>query len=43
MKECVDICELPNWSTYHQKQERFYRENFGKPSVVFSDSQETYH
>lgn len=42
MRECVDICELPNWSDYHQKQEKFYRNTFSKPSVIFSDSHESY-
>lgn len=42
MRECVDICELPNWSDYHQRQEKFYRETFSKPSVIFSDSHASY-
>lgn len=42
MEECVDICELPNWSEYHQRQEKFYRKTFNKPSVVFSDSHKSY-
>ncbi len=42
MQECVDICELPNWSDYHQRQQKFYLDKFNKPSVVFSDSHESY-
>lgn len=42
MTEYVDICELPNWSRYHQKQKDFYLQTFNKPSVVFSDSHSTY-
>ncbi|MCI5119885.1 MAG: PHP domain-containing protein [Candidatus Electrothrix sp. AUS4] len=42
MKGCVDICELPNWSSYHQRQQKFYLQQFNKPSVVFSDSHESY-
>ncbi len=42
MSECVDICELPNWSKYHQKQKEFYLKKFNKPSVVFSDSHHIY-
>ncbi|MCI5114797.1 MAG: PHP domain-containing protein [Candidatus Electrothrix sp. AX1] len=42
MRGCVDICELPNWSSYHQKQQKFYLKTFNKPSVVFSDSHESY-
>jgi ABC-type lipoprotein export system ATPase subunit len=42
MTEYVDICELPNWSSYHQKQKQFYLKAFDKPSVVFSDSHFTY-
>lgn len=43
MRDCVDICELPNWSNYHQKQQQFYFSKFRKPSVVFSDSHESYN
>ena len=42
MKECVDICELPNWNIYHQGEEQFYIKHFNKPSVVFSDSHSIY-
>ncbi|MCK4311896.1 MAG: hypothetical protein KAW88_04080 [Candidatus Cloacimonetes bacterium] len=42
MREYIDICELPNWNTNSQKEAIFYYETFHKPSVVFSDSHETY-
>jgi len=42
MRECVDICELPNWNTYHQGEKQFYLKTFNKPSVVFSDSHSVY-
>jgi ABC-type lipoprotein export system ATPase subunit len=42
MLECVDFCELPNWNSYHKKQSNFYFDTFRKPSVVFSDSHDSY-
>ncbi|HUV51039.1 MAG TPA: PHP domain-containing protein [Anaerolineae bacterium] len=42
MKECVDICEFPNWNSYHQNEAKFYLEKFNKSSVVFSDSHDQY-
>lgn len=42
MKECVDICEFPNWNEYHQKERKFYLEIFNKASIVGSDSHEEY-
>jgi ABC-type lipoprotein export system ATPase subunit len=42
MKECIDVCEFPNFNLYHQNEAKFYLENFNKPSVVFSDSHEKY-
>ncbi len=42
MRGCIDICELPNWSPYNQKQQQFYLKTFNKPSVVFSDSHKSY-
>ncbi len=43
MRECVDICEFPNWNEYHQGEQEFYLTTFNKPSVVFSDSHESYN
>ena len=40
MKEYIDICELPNWNSSNLRERQFYSAEFGKPSVVFSDSHE---
>lgn len=42
MKECIDVCEFPNFNSYHQNEAKFYLEKFNKPCVVFSDSHEKY-
>lgn len=42
MNESIDICELTNWNEKSLKQRDFYLDNFKKPTIVFSDSHETY-
>ncbi|MFA5228643.1 MAG: PHP domain-containing protein [Candidatus Paceibacterota bacterium] len=43
MKEWVDVCELPNYNEKSLKEKIFYLKKFNKPSVVFSDSHESYN
>jgi len=38
MKDYIDVCELSNWTKSNLEERDFYLENFGKPSVVFSDA-----
>jgi energy-coupling factor transporter ATP-binding protein EcfA2 len=40
MDECIDVCELTNWSEKSLKQRDFYFNTFKKPTVVFSDAHE---
>ena len=38
MKEYIDLCELSNWNSRNLCERQFNCAEFGKPSVVFSDS-----
>ena len=42
MNNCIDICELNNDSEKSQTQANFYLINFSKPSILCSDSHESY-
>lgn len=42
MKDCIDICELNNNGDKAQKQAKFYLTKFSKPSIICSDSHESY-
>ena len=42
IKRWVDVCELPNSNEKNIEEKDFYLKTFGKPSVVFSDSHQTY-
>lgn len=40
MKEYIDICEIPSRSKKNQIEAKFYLEEFGKPTILSSDSHE---
>ncbi len=42
MKQWVNICELPNYEQVNLTERGFYFDKFHKPSVVFSDSHDSY-
>ena len=42
MKNCIDICEFPNFNDKHKKERDFYLEKFRKPCIVCSDSHSEY-
>lgn len=42
MEKYIDICELPNASEKSLKEAKFYLEKFNKPSILSSDSHDSY-
>ncbi len=38
MKKYIDVCELSNWNDANLEEKEFYLKEFGKPSIIGSDS-----